>query len=174
MKELNRLTKEEFIAAEKLPVVVVLDNVRSAANIGSAFRTSDAFLVKSIYLAGICATPPNREIQKAALGATETVEWKYFENMELCLNALKQEGFTILAIEQSDSSQMLHHFTPQENRFYALIFGNEVEGVSDIVMQQCDACIEIPQLGMKHSLNIAVSVGIVLWNFAKKMKLQKL
>lgn len=171
LDELNRLSTEEFKKANKMPIIIVLDNIRSAANVGSVFRTADAFLIQSIYLVGICATPPNRDIQKAALGATETVEWKYFENMEICLKVLKENACSILAIEQSDSSVMLNDFTPKHTATYALIFGNEVEGVSEIAMQQCNACIEIPQFGMKHSLNIAVSAGVVIWEFAKKLKM---
>jgi len=167
--ELNRLSKEAFREAEKLPIIVVLDNVRSAANIGSVFRTSDAFLLRAIYLVGICAIPPNRDIQKSALGATETVAWKYFDTVEQCLSALIEEEALVLAVEQSDASVMLHDFMPENGKVYALVFGNEVEGVSETVMQQCDTCIEIPQFGMKHSLNISVSAGIVIWEFARKL-----
>lgn len=171
LDELNRLSTADFKQAEKTPIIVVLDNIRSAANVGSVFRTCDAFLVKAIYLVGICATPPNREIQKSALGATETVEWVYFETIEHCINQLKTDKYSILAIEQSDASVFLHDFLPDEEQNFALVFGNEVDGVSDFVMQQCDACIEIPQFGMKHSLNIAVAAGIIIWDFARKLRL---
>ena len=168
--ELNRLSAAECKEADKLPLIVVLDNVRSAANVGSVFRTGDAFLIKAIYLVGICATPPNREIQKSALGATETVAWKYFDSMQNCLLELQQRNVTLVAVEQSDGSVMLQDFIPEENKTYGLVFGNEVDGVSDSVMQQCERCLEIPQYGMKHSLNIAVSAGIVIWDFVLKLK----
>lgn len=169
--ELNRLSTEEFKNADKLPVIVVLDNIRSAANIGSVFRTSDAFLIEAIYLVGICATPPNRDIQKSALGATETVEWKHFETIIDCIADLREKKCEILTIEQSDNSVMLHDFHPEKEKKYALIFGNEVDGVSDFAIQYCDTCLEIPQFGMKHSLNISVSAGIVIWDFARKFRL---
>ena len=169
--ELNRLSTEEFKNAEKLPVIVVLDNIRSAANIGSVFRTCDAFLIEAIYLVGICATPPNRDIQKSALGATETVDWKHFETIKDCIVALREKKMRVLTVEQSDHSVMLHDFVPDKEKRYALIFGNEVDGVSDFAIQYCDTCIEIPQFGMKHSLNISVSAGIVIWDFARKLRL---
>mgnify|MGYP002353721029 CR=1 FL=1 len=169
--ELNRLSTEEFKNADKLPVIVVLDNIRSAANIGSVFRTCDAFLIEAIYLVGICATPPNRDIQKSALGATETVDWKHFETIKDSIAALREKKCEILTIEQSDNSVMLHEFQPEKEKKYALIFGNEVDGVSDFAIQYCDTCIEIPQFGMKHSLNISVSAGIVIWDFARKLRL---
>jgi 23S rRNA (guanosine2251-2'-O)-methyltransferase len=169
--ELNRLSTEEFKNADKLPVIVVLDNIRSAANIGSVFRTCDAFLIEAIYLVGICATPPNRDIQKSALGATETVDWKHFETIKECIADLREIKCEILTIEQSDNSVMLHDFQPDKEKKYALIFGNEVDGVSDFAIQYCDTCIEIPQFGMKHSLNISVSAGIVIWDFARKLRL---
>ncbi|HNE50533.1 MAG TPA: TrmH family RNA methyltransferase [Chitinophagales bacterium] len=171
LDELNRLSTADFKQAEKTPIIVVLDNIRSAANVGSVFRTCDAFLVKAIYLVGICATPPNREIQKAALGATETVDWVYFESIEHCISHLKLDKYSIMAVEQSDASIYLHEFIPDKEQNFALVFGNEVEVVSEYVMQQCDACIEIPQFGMKHSLNIAVAAGIILWDFAQKLRL---
>ncbi len=172
LDELNRLSTEEFKNAEKLPVIVVLDNIRSAANIGSVFRTCDAFLIDAIYLVGICATPPNRDIQKSALGATETVTWKYFETIKNCIADLREKKCEILTIEQSDNSVMLHEFQPEKEKKYALVFGNEVDGVSDFAIQYCDTCIEIPQFGMKHSLNISVSAGIVIWDFARKFRLK--
>ena len=169
--ELNRLSTEEFKNAEKLPVIVVLDNIRSAANIGSVFRTCDAFLMEAIYLVGICATPPNRDIQKSALGATETVDWKHFETIKDCIASLRDQKCEVLTIEQSDNSVFLQDFNPEKDKKYALIFGNEVDGVSDFAIQYCDTCIEIPQFGMKHSLNISVSAGIVIWDFARKLRL---
>lgn len=169
--ELNRLSTAEFKNAEKLPVIVVLDNIRSAANIGSVFRTCDAFLIEAIYLVGICATPPNRDIQKSALGATETVDWLHFETIKDCIAALRDKKCEVLTVEQSDHSVLLHDFTPDAAKKYALIFGNEVDGVSDFAIQYCDTCIEIPQFGMKHSLNISVSAGIVIWDFARKLRL---
>ncbi|MEZ5054546.1 MAG: TrmH family RNA methyltransferase [Chitinophagales bacterium] len=172
LDELNRLSTEEFKQAEKLPLIIVLDNVRSAANIGSVFRTCDAFLIEAIYLVGICATPPNREIHKSALGATETVDWKYFETIKDCIAELRTQQCEIMTIEQSNKSVLLHEFLPDKSTKYAFIFGNEVDGVSDFAIQYCNACIEIPQFGMKHSLNVSVSAGIVIWDFAYKMKLR--
>ena len=174
MDELNRLSTDEFKDADKTPIIVVLDNIRSAANIGSVFRTCDAFLIEAIYLVGICAKPPNRDIQKSALGATETVNWKYFETIKECIAELRQSPCEIMTIEQSDKSVMLDEFQPEINKIYALIFGNEVDGVSDFAIQFCDTCIEIPQFGMKHSLNISVSAGIVLWDFVNKLNITSL
>ena len=171
--ELNRLSTDEFKNAEKLPIVVVLDNVRSAMNIGSVFRTCDSFLIESIFLTGISATPPNRDIQKSALGATETVTWKYFEKIEDCILELRSTQYSILAVEQSNNSVFLNDFIPDSSKKYALIFGNEVDGVSEYVIQNCDACVEIPQYGMKHSLNIAVAAGVVLWDMVSKWKVKK-
>lgn len=173
LDELNRISPEDFKQAHKLPIIVILDNVRSAMNIGSVFRTCDAFLIEAIYLIGITATPPNREIQKTALGATETVEWRYFDTLENCMAHLQQNKMEIIAIEQSDNSVFLHEFIYDFNKKYALVFGNEVDGVSDAFMQACTTCLEIPQLGTKHSLNISVSAGIVLWEMAKKHITQK-
>jgi len=170
LAELNRLSTAEFRQAEKIPVIVVLDNVRSAMNIGSIFRTADAFRLEAIYLVGITATPPNRDILKTALGATETVAWAYFKNPEECLAKLREQGAELLCVEQSDRSVMLHEFSPDPGRTCALVFGNEVEGVSEVFMQACAACIEVPQWGTKHSLNVAVCAGIVLWEFVKPAK----
>ncbi len=153
-----------------MPVVVVLDNVRSAMNVGSVFRTSDAFLIKKIYLVGISATPPNRDIQKSALGATETVEWEYRPSIGECVEELKQLGYTILCVEQSDRSIPLDEFVVSSQNNYALIFGNEVDGVSQYAMDHCHHCLEIPQFGMKHSLNISVCAGIVIWELIRKYK----
>ncbi len=170
--ELNRVDIDGFKAQEKLPVVVVLDNVRSMHNIGSIFRTSDGFSVEKIYLCGITAQPPHRDIEKTALGATQSVEWKYFENTTAALEELKAENFKIIAIEQAEGSTMLHTFEPELINKYALILGNEVDGVSDEAMKIADICIEIPQFGTKHSFNVVISAGIVLWDFFAKMKLK--
>lgn len=169
--ELNRLTTNDFKEADKLPVVIVLDNIRSQHNIGSVFRTSDAFLMQAIYLCGITATPPHREIHKTALGATDTVSWKYFETTRMAVETLKSEGYKIIAIEQAEESINLEDYTIDNNEKTALIFGNEVDGVSEEIMQLADACIEIPQYGTKHSLNISVSAGIVIWEISRKYDL---
>lgn len=169
LDELNRATIEEFKAQQKLPVAVVLDNVRSMHNIGSIFRTSDGFAVERICLCGITAQPPHREIEKTALGATQSVNWTYYADTKEAVNQLKTDGYQIVAIEQAADSTMLNIFTPDKNARYALIFGNEVNGVSDEVMQMIDTCIEIPQFGTKHSFNIVVSAGIVLWDFFAKL-----
>ena len=169
LDELNRASVAEFKAQDKLPVVVVLDNVRSMHNIGSIFRTSDGFAVEQICLCGITAQPPHREIEKTALGATQSVSWAYYDDPVQAIDHLRSEGYRIIAIEQAENSIMLNTFSPTPNEKYALIFGNEVNGVSDEVMQKIDACIEIPQFGTKHSFNIVVSAGIVLWDFFSKM-----
>jgi 23S rRNA (guanosine2251-2'-O)-methyltransferase len=169
LDELNRATIDEFKVQDKLPVAVVLDNVRSMHNIGSIFRTSDGFAVEQVCLCGITAQPPHREIEKTALGATQSVSWTYFETPLHAVAKLRADGYKIIAIEQAENSIMLNTFTPAVNEKYALIFGNEVNGVSDEVMQQIDACIEIPQFGTKHSFNIVVSAGIVLWDFFSKI-----
>ena len=166
--ELNRLSIEAFKEVDKLPVIIVLDNIRSQHNIGSVFRTSDAFKMHSIHLCGITAIPPNREIHKTALGATDTVIWKYFETTLQSIDFLKSDGYLVFAIEQAEHSISLETFDLKTNQNIALIFGNEVDGVSDEVMQRVDGCIEIPQFGTKHSLNISVSAGIVIWEIAKK------
>ena len=169
--ELNRIDKEEFKKVEKLPLIVVLDNVRSLHNVGSVFRSSDAFRVESIYLCGITAVPPQPEIHKTALGAEETVEWKYFEHTQDAVHELKNDGVEVLAIEQVEGSIMLQDFIPESNKKYAIIFGNEVKGVQQEVVNMCDNCIEIPQFGTKQSLNVSVTAGILIWEFASKMKL---
>lgn len=169
-EELNRLSVEEYKEVPKQPVVVVLDNVRSLYNVGSVFRTCDAFRVEGLYLCGITARPPHREIRKTALGATESVRWQYFEDTGQAIASLKKEGYTILAVEQATHSVMLDEYTPPKDARLAVIFGNEVEGVGEAYVKQADACIEIPQLGTKHSFNISVSVGIVLWDLFIKMK----
>ncbi len=165
--ELNRKTVDEYKKVPKIPVVVVMDNVRSMHNIGSVFRTCDAFLIQTIYLCGITATPPHREIHKTALGATDSVHWEYYENTLELIKKLKTDGYTLCAVEQTDSSNMLNNYTPSAFRKYAIIFGHEIYGVNQQVIDECDLSIEIPQLGTKHSLNIAVSAGIVLWEFFK-------
>ncbi len=171
-EELNRLKIDEFKAADKNPLVVVLDNVRSSNNIGSIFRTSDAFLIDRIYLCGICATPPDREIHKTALGAEESIEWKYFKTTEEAVHQLRKEGFVIVAIEQVEGSISLADYSPGADEKTALIFGNEVKGVQQEIVSLSDKTIEIPQLGTKHSFNIAVSAGIVLWDLFNKIKKQ--
>ncbi len=169
-EELNRLSVEDFKNAVKKPLVIVLDNIRSLNNIGSVFRTADAFLVEKIYLCGITATPPHREIHKTALGATESVAWEYAENTIDCVTKLKTEGYQILSVEQAEGSVMLQNFQPDfSSHKYVLVFGNEVEGVADEVIAVSDYCIEIPQYGTKHSLNISVSVGIVVWELFRKL-----
>lgn len=169
LDELNRASVSEFKAQDKLPVAVVLDSVRSMHNIGSIFRTSDGFAVEQICLCGITAQPPHREIEKTALGATQSINWTYHADAVEAVNQLRAEGYQIIAIEQAENSVMLNEFTPDKNAKYALIFGNEVNGVSDEVMQIIDTCIEIPQFGTKHSFNIVVSAGIVLWDFFAKL-----
>jgi 23S rRNA (guanosine2251-2'-O)-methyltransferase len=171
LDELNRATIEEFKGQQKLPVTVVLDSVRSMHNIGSIFRTSDGFAVEQICLCGITAQPPHREIEKTALGATQSVNWTYHEDAVSAVKQLRADGYQIIAIEQAENSLMLNEFIPNKNTKYALIFGNEVNGVSDEVMQIIDTCIEIPQFGTKHSFNIVVSAGIVLWDFFAKLNL---
>jgi len=167
--QLNRKSVEEFKKSEKTPLILVLDQVRSLNNIGSVFRTADAFLVEKIYLCGITATPPNKEINKTALGATDTVEWEYFKTIEDVINKLKSENTEIWSVEQVENSVMLHQFKVNKNKKYALIFGNEVKGVSQKAIELSDGYIEIPQLGTKHSLNISVSVGVVVWDFVSKI-----
>ena len=162
-EELHRLTVDEFKRAEKLPVVVVLDNVRSLNNIGSVFRTSDAFRLEKIYLCGITATPPHREIHKTALGAEESVVWEYAENTIEVVQRLKAEGFTVVAVEQVANSRSLEEEMLRPGEKYAYIFGNEIKGVDQEVVNMVDYSLEIPQFGTKHSFNIAVTVGIVLW-----------
>lgn len=169
--ELNRISAEEFREIEKMPLTVVLDHVRSLHNVGSVFRSSDAFRVESIYLCGITATPPQAEIHKTALGAEDTVAWKYFRNTEDAVAELKENNVEVLAIEQVESSTMLQDFQPQKGKKYAIVLGNEVKGVQQEVIDMCDGCIEIPQFGTKHSLNVSVTAGIVIWEFARKLEL---
>lgn len=169
LDDLNRKNTEEFKQAEKTPIIVVLDDIRSLHNIGSFFRTCDAFLIEKIYLCGITATPPNKEIHKTALGATETVAWEYEKEVMQVVDRLKNENVKILSVEQVEGSVMLNNFTVESNVKYALFFGNEVKGVNQQVIDSSDAVIEIPQLGTKHSLNVSVSGGIVIWDIFQKM-----
>ena len=168
--ELGRISVDEFKEVQKTPLIVVLDNIRSLNNVGSVFRTSDAFLIEKIYLCGITATPPNKEIHKTALGATESVEWEYAESTLSVIEKLKNLKIKVLSIEQAENSTMLNDFTPEENQKYAIVMGNEVKGVQQEVVSASDYCIEIPQLGTKHSLNISVSCGVVLWDLFNKLK----
>jgi tRNA G18 (ribose-2'-O)-methylase SpoU len=165
---MNRLSVEDFRSSEKTPVVLVLDNIRSQHNIGAVFRTSDAFRVSSICLCGITATPPHREIHKTALGATESVHWRYYEHTLDALRELRKEGYTLIGIEQTEGSTELQDFTFQESGKTAFIFGNEVQGIDDAILPEIDHFIEIPQFGTKHSFNISVTVGIILWDFIVK------
>lgn len=168
--ELDRLSVEDFKHSKKTPIIIVLDNIRSLNNIGSVFRTSDAFLVEKIYLCGITATPPHKDIHKTALGSTETVDWEYVENTIELVEKLKAENCKVLSIEQAENAVMLDQFTPEANTKYALVFGNEVKGVSQKVVNISDNVIEIPQYGTKHSLNISVSCGVVVWDVFSKLK----
>jgi tRNA G18 (ribose-2'-O)-methylase SpoU len=169
-EELSRLSVEDFKQADKMPIVVVLDHVRSCNNVGSVFRTSDALLIQKIYLCGITATPPDKEIHKTALGAENTVDWEYYKTTEEALEILKINGYTLIAIEQVEGSIALNDYQPQPGEKLALIFGNEVKGVQQEVVNLCDKTIEIPQFGTKHSFNIAVSAGIVLWDLFNKLR----
>jgi len=169
MDELNRLSVEAFHKTEKLPVTVVLDNIRSCHNIGSVFRTADAFIVEQILLCGITATPPNKEIHKAALDAEKSVKWSYLPTTLHAVNQLREEGYQVWAVEQVSNSVSLPDFIPEQGAKIALVFGNEVKGVDQQVIDRCHGAIEIPQFGTKHSLNISVSAGIVLWEVTRKM-----
>ena len=166
--ELNRLDTETFKLSEKTPIIVVLDNIRSLNNIGSVFRTADAFRIESIYLCGITAQPPHRDIHKTALGATESVDWQYFENTMEAMQKLTELNYSTYAIEQVEKSIFLDTFSLDKNKKYALVFGHEVRGVAQEVVDACDGAIEIPQIGTKHSLNISVSTGVVLWEFFRQ------
>ena len=168
-KELERKSIEGFKEADKTPLILVLDDIRSLHNIGSVFRTADAFLIEKIYLCGITAIPPNKEIHKTALGATETVSWEYQKDVLSVIEKLKTEAISVFAIEQVEGAKFLQDFKVEKDKKYALVFGNEVFGVSQKAIELCNGTIEIPQLGTKHSLNISVSVGIVVWDLFKKM-----
>lgn len=167
MEALNRKSVAEFKRAEKTPVVAVLENVRSAYNVGSLFRTADAFLLEAIYITGYTAHPPHKEIRKTALGAEESVTWQYFPDTDSAIQLLKNEGFKVFAVEQVENSLPLQHVSFKADEKIAVIFGNEVTGVEQSTILQCDGCIEIPQLGMKHSLNIATAAGVVLWELIR-------
>ncbi len=168
--ELERKSIEDFKNAEKTPIIIVLDDIRSLHNIGSVFRTADAFLIEKIYLCGITATPPNKEIHKTALGATDTVVWEYQKDVLEVISSIKNEGISVWAIEQVENAVFLNDFRPENGKKYALVFGNEVKGVSQEAIKLCDGTIEIPQLGTKHSLNISVSAGIVVWDIFQKLQ----
>lgn len=168
-KELERKSVTDFKEAEKTPIIIILDDIRSLHNIGSVFRTADAFLIEKIYLCGITALPPNKEIHKTALGATETVAWEYQKEVTDVIALLKKESVSVFAIEQVENAIFLQNFKVEKSKKYALVFGNEVYGVSQKAIELCDGSIEIPQLGTKHSLNISVSAGIVIWDLFKKM-----
>lgn len=169
-EELGRPTVEEYAVQEKLPVVVVLDNVRSAQNVGSFFRTADAFGIERIALCGISATPPNREIHKTALGSEQSVVWEYYSSTLDCVAKLREEGYRIIAVEQIEGATMLDDFRVEEDAKYALIFGNEVEGVDQAVADEVDGAIEIPQVGTKHSLNVSVSAGVLMWELFRQLR----
>lgn len=169
--ELNRLEVAAYKETVKTPVIVVLDNIRSLNNIGSVFRTSDAFAIEKIYLCGITAIPPNKDIHKTALGATDSVDWEYVEDTETLVKKLQAEGVIVAAIEQADNATLLQDFKVSKQKRYAIVLGNEVKGVQQSVVSSADHCIEIPQFGTKHSLNISVTTGVVLWSFLEKLKL---
>ncbi|MDR2498804.1 MAG: RNA methyltransferase [Tannerellaceae bacterium] len=168
--ELNRLSIAEYKAESKLPIAVVLDNIRSLYNVGSIFRSCDALRIEEIYLCGITACPPNAEIHKTALGAEDSVSWRYFADAATAINELKNKKYTICAVEQADPSIMLNEWTPQAGEKYAVVFGHEVKGIAQAIVDLCDYCIEIPQFGTKHSLNVAVAAGIVLWEMGNKLR----
>ena len=168
--EMNRLTVDEFKAADKLPLIVVLDDVRSMYNVGSVLRSCDAFRVEEVLLCGITACPPHPEIHKTALGAEDSVSWRHYESAMEAVAELKSRGVRVMAVEQCEGSTMLNDFTPEEGRRYAVVLGNEVKGVRQEVVDACDGCLEIPQFGTKHSLNVSVTAGIVVWKFCEKVK----
>lgn len=170
MEQLNRVDVESFKEQQKSPLVLVLDSVRSMNNVGSAFRTCDGFAIEKLFLCGITATPPHREIEKTALGATESMDWEYVKETKQLIERLKNEGYKVYAVEQADEAVFLNEFEIDAKAKYALVFGNEVYGVDDEVMGMVDGCIEIPQYGTKHSFNVAVTIGIVLWDFINKVK----
>lgn len=170
-EELQRIDVEEFKKVEKTPIIVILDDVRSLNNIGSVFRTADAFCIEKIYLCGITASPPHKDIHKTALGATESVDWEYRKDIDLLISELNEQGVETIAIEQVQNAVFLHQFSPEKGKKYAVVFGNEVKGVSQNVVSNCKNVIEIPQFGTKHSLNISVSVGVILWDLTMKIRL---
>ena len=167
--EMDRLTVDEFKQADKLPLIVVLDDVRSMHNVGSVFRTGDAFRIEAVYLCGITSTPPMAEIHKTALGAEDSVTWKYFDTALEAVETLKAEGYEVYSVEQAHGSTMLQNFTPINNKKYAVVLGNEVKGVHQEVIDASDGCLEIPQFGTKHSMNVSVTGGIIIWHFAKNI-----
>ena len=171
--EMQRLTVEEYQTSEKLPLVVVLDDVRSMYNIGSVFRTADSFRVEAVYLCGICQTPPSTEIHKTALGAEESVSWKYFQTALEAVSELKKEGYEVLSVEQVEHSTKLQHFVANPEKKYAIVMGNEVKGGKQEVVDASDGCLEIPQLGTKHSMNVSVTAGIVMYKFAEQLLLKE-
>lgn len=173
MNELDRISVDEFKNQSKTPLIIILDNIRSLNNIGSVFRTSDAFLIKKIYLCGITATPPHKDIHKTALGATESVDWEYVDDTLSLIKKLKKQNIVTISVEQADNSVKLTDFRINPNATYAVIFGNEVKGVQQSIVSETDYCVEIPQFGTKHSLNISVSCGIVLWDLFLKLKKQE-
>jgi tRNA G18 (ribose-2'-O)-methylase SpoU len=168
--ELNRLSADEYKISHKTPIVIILDQIRSLHNTGAVFRTADAFRIEAVYLCGITATPPNAEIHKTALGAEHTVEWHYFEQTLSAVAELKRKGYILCAAEQAEGSISLERFVPEKDKKYAVIVGHEVRGIRQEVVDRCDMCIEIPQFGTKHSLNVSVAAGIILWDFFQKMK----
>lgn len=172
LDELGRISVDQFKEAEKIPVTLLLDNIRSLHNVGSAFRTADAFRIEKIYLTGITGTPPHREIQKTALGATESVAWEYSESTDLVIRKLKEAGYTIVIVEQTTDSLPLQTFFAEKEKKYCLVFGNEVHGVSEEAIALGDLALEIPQSGTKHSLNISVCLGIVVWEIFRKLNLR--
>ena len=169
--ELSRLSIDEFKNSSKTPVIVILDNIRSAHNVGSVFRTCDAFLIDKIILCGITAIPPNKEIRKTALGSSESVDWRYYKNTEEIIMRLKKKDYQIIAVEQANKSIKLESFRPENEKKYAIIFGNEIKGISQKIIDNSDTVIEIPQFGTKHSLNVSVSAGIVIWDIFSKISL---
>lgn len=169
MAELGRKSAEEFKRSEKFPIIVVLENIRSAYNVGSVFRTCDAFIIEAIYIIGYSARPPHKEIKKTALGAEETVSWKYFKTSSEAIHSLKENRFKVLAVEQAEGSISLQNLQYKKREKTAVVFGNEVTGVEQSTLHLCDGCVEIPQLGMKHSLNIATAAGVVLWELVRRL-----
>ena len=167
--ELNRISTDEFKQTQKIPLIIVLDNVRSLNNIGSVFRTSDAFLVEAIYLCGISSPPPNPEIHKTALGAENSVDWLYFEDTHNAVDKLKTDGYTVYAVEQVEGSMMLDKLQLDSDLKYAVVMGNEVKGVQQSVVDKCDGCVEIPQFGTKHSLNVSVTTALIIWDFFQQL-----
>lgn len=171
--EMNRLSVDDFKNADKMPLVVVLDDVRSMYNVGSIFRTSDAFRIEAVYLCGISAQPPHAEIHKTALGAEDSVEWRYFETALQAVEDLKQRGYEVYSVEQAEGSTMLHDFVPQPTKRYAVVMGNEVKGVHQEVIDNSHGCLEIPQFGTKHSMNVSVTAGIIIYTFAQHLMFDK-